>query len=78
MQSLSLTWIWPIFFRNIVFMLVIAGGLHLYFFTFRAQGTRLKYDARKELEKSRKFSFRNQVWDNLFWSLAGGATVWSI
>ena len=77
MQSLSVSWIWPIFLRNILIMLVITGGLHLYFFTFRAQGKRLKYDAREDWDKSRKFSFRNQVWDNMYWSLAGGATIWS-
>ena len=78
MRSLSVGWILPIFLRNILFMVVIAGGLHLYFYTSRAQGKRLKYDVRSDLEKSRKFSFRNQVWDNIFWSLAGGATVWSV
>mgnify|MGYP001223717651 FL=1 len=78
MQSLSLGWIWPIFLRNILLMLVITGGLHLYFYTFRGQGKRLKYDARPDLEKSRKFSFRNQVWDNIFWSLVSGATTWSV
>ena len=77
MQSLSVDWILPIYLRNILFMLVIAGGLHLYLFTFRAQGKRLKYDAREHLEKSGKFSFRNQIWDNMFWSLAGGVTVWT-
>ncbi|MBT5704715.1 MAG: sterol desaturase family protein, partial [Verrucomicrobia bacterium] len=78
MQSLSTSWILPIFLRNILFMTVIAGGLHLCLFTFRAQGKRLKYDPREELEKSGKFSFRNQAWDNVFWSLASGATTWSI
>ena len=77
MRSLSLSWIWPILLRNCLFMTVIAGGLHLYLFTFRAQGKRLKYDPREELEKSGKFSFRNQVWDNVFWSLAGGAVTWT-
>ena len=77
MQSLSVDWILPIYLRNILFMLVIAGGLHLYLFTFKAQGKRLKYDAREQLGKSGKFSFRNQVLDNMFWSLAGGVTVWT-
>ncbi len=77
MQSLSLEWVLPVFLRNAAFMLIIAGGLHLYLFTFRAQGKRLKYDAREEMEKSGKFSFRNQTWDNMFWSLASGATIWS-
>ena len=77
MQTLSFDWIAPIFLRNYLLMLVIAGGLHLYFFTFRAQGKRLKYLDQETHEKSRKFSFRNQVWDNMFWSLVSGTTVWS-
>lgn len=77
-QSLSLSWVLPVLFRNYLFMLLVAGGLHLYFFTYRGQGKRLKYLAREQFEKSGKFSFRNQLWDNVFWSLAGGATIWSI
>ncbi len=77
MRSLSIEWALPVFLRNLLLMTVIAGGLHLYLFTYRAQGKRLKYDAREQLEKSGKFSFRNQVWDNVFWSLASGVTVWS-
>ena len=78
MQSLSADWIGLIFLRNFLFMVVVAGGLHLYLFTFRLQGKRLKYDAREKFDKTRKFSFRNQVWDNMFWSLASGMTVWSV
>jgi sterol desaturase/sphingolipid hydroxylase (fatty acid hydroxylase superfamily) len=78
LRSLSLGWVGSIFLRNYLFMLVIAGGLHLYLFTFRLQGSRLKYDPREKLGKSRKFSFQNQVWDNIFWSLASGTTIWSI
>jgi len=77
-SSLSLRWIAPIFLRNAMFMLLIAGGLHLYFFHFRAQGARLKYDPRKTMEKSGKFSFRNQTLDNMFWSLVWGASIWSL
>ncbi|MDG2170282.1 MAG: sterol desaturase family protein [Opitutales bacterium] len=76
-QTLSVGWVGAIFLRNILFMLVITGGLHLYLFTFRVQGKRLKYDHKEQLDKSRKFSFKNQVWDNMFCSLAGGATIWS-
>jgi sterol desaturase/sphingolipid hydroxylase (fatty acid hydroxylase superfamily) len=78
MRNLSLEWVGSTFLRNYLFMLVIAGGLHLYLFTFRLQGSRLKYDPREKHGKSRKFSFRNQVWDNMFWSLASGTTIWSI
>ncbi|MBH54269.1 MAG: desaturase [Opitutaceae bacterium] len=77
MQAISFDWIGVIFLRNYLLMVVVAGGLHLYFFTFRAQGKRLKYHHLETHEKSRKFSFRNQVWDNMFWSLASGVTIWS-
>lgn len=30
------------------------------------------------MEKSRKFSFRNQVWDNIFWTIVSGTTIWSV
>ena len=77
-RSLSLSWVLPLFLRNYLIMLLVAGGLHLYFFTYRGQGKRLKYLAREDFEKSGKFSFRSQLRDNIFWSLASGATIWSI
>ncbi len=77
-RSLSLSWVLPVFLRNYLIMLLIAGGLHLYFFTYRGQGKRLKYLASEDFEKSGKFSFRSQLRDNIFWSLASGATIWSI
>lgn len=78
MRTLSIGWVGFIFLRNYVFMLIIAGGLHLYLFTYRLQGHRLKYDPREQLDKGGKYSFRNQFWDNVFWSLASGTTIWSI
>ena len=56
-RSLSLSWVLPVFLRNYLIMLLIAGGLHLYFFTYRGQGKRLKYLASEDFEKSGKFSF---------------------
>lgn len=77
-KTLSLSWIGPIYLRNLALMVVVAGGLHLYLFTFRAQGNQLKYDPRESMEKSRKFWFTNQVHDNIFWSLGSGVAVWTI
>lgn len=78
MQTLQPDWVGSLFLRNYLFMSGIAGGLHLYLFTFRLQGKRLKYDPLEKLEKSRKFSFGDQLRDNVFWSLVSGATVWSL
>jgi hypothetical protein len=57
-------------------MLVVAGGLHLYFYAFRRQENKLKYDARS-FSNNKKFTFNNQVIDNIFWSLASGVTIWT-
>jgi sterol desaturase/sphingolipid hydroxylase (fatty acid hydroxylase superfamily) len=58
-------------------MLLVAGGLHLYFYVFRRQGDELHYDARPMARNNRVFTFNDQVLDNMFWSCASGVTVWS-
>lgn len=62
--------------RNIALLLVVAGGLHLWLYTFQRQGTERRYDGRA-LGEGRLFSFASQVWDNMFWTLASGAVIWS-
>ena len=69
-------WIAPIYLRNLAYMLVIAGGLHLYFYTFRKQGSVQKYQARG-LQTGKSFTFNDQVRDNMFWSLVSGVTLWT-
>lgn len=69
-------WIAEIWVRNLVLMIAVAGGLHLWFFTWRRQGKTRKFDAR-DLTGGAKFTFRSQVWDNMFWSLASGVTAWT-
>ena len=58
-------------------MFLVAGGLHLYFYTFRKQGSTFKYNARDFETDSPRFTFRNQVWDNMFWSCVSGVTIWT-
>ncbi|MCP4983927.1 MAG: hypothetical protein GY935_25920 [Gammaproteobacteria bacterium] len=59
--------------RNLVIVLVVAGGLHLMLFTFRRQGDEQRYeqryDARPLARNSKVFHFGDQVWDNIFWTL---------
>lgn len=78
MRYLSLQWIVPVFIRNLVLLTVVAGGLHTYLYIWRGQGKKLKFDPREEMEISGKFTFGNQLHDNIFWSLVSGTTVWSI
>ncbi len=70
-------WIVQILGRNILLMVVIAGGLHLYLIRYKKQSNTLKYDRRDQAQASKAFLFNDQVWDNIFWSLASGVTIWS-
>ena len=77
-KTLEIGWMAEIYFRNFMIMCLVAGGAHLYLYTFSKQQKLLKFDA-KDLKKNNSlFSFKNQVWDNMFWSLASGVTVWSM
>ena len=70
-------WILEIYARNLGLMLLVAGGIHLYLFTFKRQGSDRKFDPRDLSTNDRKFFARNQVWDNMFWSCASGVTFWT-
>ena len=76
-QTLSLGWIAIIYIRNIVLLGAVAGGLHLYFYTFTKQGQKLKYDPRPLMKSGKQFSLGGQVRDNMFWSLGSGVFFWT-
>lgn len=76
-RTFAVDWVVEILARNFMLMLVIAGGLHLYLYTFSRQGKTLKFDHRGLAESNRSFSFNNQVRDNMFWSLGSGVVVWT-
>ncbi len=76
-KTFSFDWIWQVFAINIGLSILIAGGLHLYFHTWKCQGDVEKYDHRELARNNKAFLFNNQVWDNIFWSLVSGVTIWS-
>lgn len=78
MQSLELWWIAIVWGRNMAFTVVLFGGLHLWLFTFKRQGIAYKYSTRPLAKDNKIFTFGNQTWDNVFWSLAGAVTVWTV
>jgi len=71
-QSFAFGWIAQIWLVNMVLMIVSAGGLHLFFITYRKQGKRLKFDPRDQGRNNRLWNFSDQVKDNIFWSLGSG------
>ena len=77
MSVLSAGWVSLVYVLNFSMVLVFAGGFHLFFYTFRRQGDDRKYVPQFGHRGGGRFSFGNQVYDNMFWSLASGVTVWT-
>ena len=75
--ELRLDWIMEIWLRNFMLVLMVAGGLHLYLYTFKRQGDELRYETREFAKKSKIFHFGNQIWDNMFWTLTTGVLSWT-
>ncbi len=67
-QSLSIDWIAEVWLRNFVILITVAGGLHLLLWKFRVQGDEKRYDMRPMMQNTKAFWFKNQVYDNMFWS----------
>lgn len=74
-RNFQLDWMLEIGLRNLVIVMVVAGGLHLFLFTCRKQDDEFRYDARPLARHSKIFHFGNQVWDNIFWTLVGSVPI---
>ncbi|MEM7074420.1 MAG: sterol desaturase family protein [Pseudomonadota bacterium] len=78
-QTLAFGWIFEIWLRDLVILLGVAGGLHLALWKFRTQQDAYRYDLKPMARGAKIFTFRNQVWDNMFWTLGPAlafATFW--
>ncbi|MDF1726165.1 MAG: sterol desaturase family protein [Sulfitobacter sp.] len=76
-QVLAPGWVLLVLLRNLVIVTALAGGLHWWFHARRGQGDRMKYDPRPFPRRGRAFSFDDQLWDNVFWTLCSGVPIWS-
>jgi len=77
-KDLTPGWILALYARNLVMMVIVAGGLHLYFHTWRKQGTARKFDKREMATNAPSFKFKNQVLDNVYYSVVYGVTFWTL
>jgi sterol desaturase/sphingolipid hydroxylase (fatty acid hydroxylase superfamily) len=76
-SNFQIDWIAFVYLRNLALIILVAGGIHLYLYTFKRQGAYLRYDARPFHKKNAVFTFNNQLRDNVFWSIASGVTIWT-
>ncbi|MGI9461898.1 MAG: sterol desaturase family protein [Alphaproteobacteria bacterium] len=76
--TLTLGWIGSLFLRNIFLSFLIAGGLHFFFYILNRQHE-TKFNLDNGFAKNNKrFTFKHQVWDNMFWTLASGVPLWTL
>ena len=72
-KNFDLSWILLTFFRNFMIVFLWFGFLHLRLYIKKSQENLFKYNY-SFLEGSKgKFLFKNQVYDNMFWSLVSGS-----
>lgn len=71
-KSFAPGWMAHVWAVNMLLMVVVAGGLHWYFYMAKGQGKKLKFDHRDQSKGNRLWNFSNQVHDNMFWSLTSG------
>ena len=74
LEPMSIAAIW---LRNAFLLVLIAGSLHWRLYLKRSQGTRFKYENRWPATDNKRFTFNDQVYDNMFWSIASGVTFWT-
>ncbi len=67
-ETISFDWVFEIWLRNFIILTSVAGGLHLLLWAIKAQGDDYRYDMRPMMKGAKIFHFKNQVYDNMFWS----------
>lgn len=75
MQSLEPWWIALILGRNFGLVLLLFGGLHLYFYIIKGQGDALRFTTKPFATDSGRFLFRHQVLDNMFRTLISAVPI---
>ncbi|MDZ4816812.1 MAG: sterol desaturase family protein [Verrucomicrobiota bacterium] len=70
-------WIAQMLLRNLALVWIISGGWHLLLYTWKVQGNQRKYDPRWQSENNPSFLFKNQVYDNIFWSCVSAVPIWT-
>ena len=76
-QTLSLSWFAVLLARNLMLAILVYGAWHLWLYVWRKQDTEFKYNRKWPEERAERFTFNNQTYDNMFWTLASGVPIWT-
>ena len=71
----KLDWIAELYVFVLVQVVLVAGGLQLFLYRFKRQGTKRRFDLSELGRNNPKFFGGSQVWDNIFWTCVSGVSV---
>jgi sterol desaturase/sphingolipid hydroxylase (fatty acid hydroxylase superfamily) len=75
MKTFELWWVAALLARNFAFVLVLFGGLHLYFYVLKKQGDERRFSSKPFAADNKRFLFGDQVRDNIFRTLVTGVPI---
>lgn len=75
MKSFEPGWMFTVWLLNVIPQTVVAGSLHWWLYIRKGQGMVKKFDKRDLNRSNGSFTFKNQVWDNIWWTLGSAMTV---
>lgn len=70
MKTFEAWWVAVLFVRNLGLFLFTFGGLHLLLYVYKQQGDDLRFTLKPFAKNNARFKFRNQLYDNVFRTLA--------
>ena len=77
MRTFQPVWIAYIVLRNLILLLVVIGAWHAWLYVVKVQGTDFKYTTKWPARDNPNFLFKNQVYENLFYSVFSAVPIWS-
>ena len=77
MASFNPGWLALLWLRNCVILVLFAGSLHWYLHRKKRQNNDFMLNRQWLSTDSSQFLWKDQVRDNMFWSIASGVTAWT-
>ncbi len=71
-------WMLQVYLVTIGLIWVVYGGFYLLMYVLRVDGTKRKYTSQWPSRNGARFLFKDQVYDNVFWTFGVGGLVTSI
>ena len=77
LRTFSPGWITFLFIRNVALVALVVSAWHVRLYVRRTQGTDYKYNGRWPTKHSSKFLFKDQVLENIFWTVVSAVPIWT-